>query len=488
MTGRLPHPRNWPVTVKVPVLVAGLMVIVSLLVTDRVLERLVETQERHLDALAGTYLDGLSSAVLPDVLRADVWEVFDALDRARLLYQDLNAVETIVTDTDGGVIAASDPRRHPSRSRIADERYEALPPGHVLIDERRGEARVRRILTYQARPVGAIDARLDVSGLLAERREVLTTLLLTNLALTLLMAAVGYLAVRRMMRPVQVLSDHLSQGQQGRMVLIPDRELAAPGTEFGQLFRRYNAMASAVNEREMLSEQLAREETLASLGRLASGMAHEINNPLGGLFNTIDTLRRHGEKQEVRERSIELLGRGLAGIRDVVRASLVAYRSDRAAAALTREDLEDLRVLVEPELRRKRLRIDWDNRVEGPLALPGGAVRDVLLNLLLNACAATPEGGRIGFEATTGHRVLRLVVEDEGPGLPDKALAYLSNPQASRAPVEDRSGLGLWMVRRLVDERGGSLEARNKEAGGAWVGLTLPERAPEKAEELRHVA
>jgi hypothetical protein len=72
------HPRNWPVTLKVPILVAGLMVGVSLLVTDRVLERLVDTQERHLDALAGAYLDGLSSAILPDVLRADVWEVFDA--------------------------------------------------------------------------------------------------------------------------------------------------------------------------------------------------------------------------------------------------------------------------------------------------------------------------------------------------------------------------------------------------------------------------
>lgn len=488
MSRRHWHPRNWPVTLKVPILVAGLMVGVSLLVADRVLERLVETQERHLDALAGTYLDGLSSAILPDVLRADVWEVFDALDRARLLYQDLNSVETVVTDADGLVIAASDPRRHPSRARLSDEAVARLPTDRVVIDEALGEARVRRVLVYQQRPVGAIHARLDVSELLAERREVLTTLLLTNLALTLALAALGYLAVRRMIRPVRVLSEHLSQGRQGPVVLIPESQLGASGTEFGELFRRYNALAAAVNDREQLSEHLAREEKLASLGRLASAMAHEINNPLGGLFNTIDTLRRHGDRKDVRDRSLGLLTRGLSGIRDVVRAALVTYRNDRSEARLTRADLEDLRLLVEPETRRKDLRLDWHNGLAEAFGAPGGTVRDVVLNLLLNACAATPEGGRVSFRCRMRDRLLRLVVEDDGPGLPSHAVAYLNSAEASRVPVADRSGLGLWMVRRLVDAAGGRLRARNKAEGGARICLTLPEGGLDRSEELLDVA
>lgn len=501
MTARAWHPRHWPVTLKVPILVAGLMVGVSILVTDRVLERLVETQERHLDALAGAYLDGLSSAILPDVLRADVWEVFDALDRARLLYQDLNAVETVVTDAAGVVIASSDPLRYPTRTALPDRETEGPPSDRVVIEAERGEARIRRVLLHQERPVGALHARLDVSGLLAERREVLTTLLLTNLALTLALAAVGYLAVRRMMQPVRVLSDHLNQGQQGPVVLIPEADIGAPGTEFGTLFRRYNALAAAVNERELLSERLAHEEKLASLGRLASGMAHEINNPLGGLFNALDTLRRHGERKDVRERSIALLGRGLSGIRDVVRATLVTYRGDRVGPRLTPADLEDLRVLIEPEMRRKAQRLEWRNDLDAPFGVSGSAVRDVVLNLLLNACAATPEGGRFSLHAVVEDGRLRIAVEDGGPGLPPRALSYLNSPLANRAPVEDRSGLGLWMVRRLVDEAGGSLEARNSDAG-ARVSLTLPpgagteadggaracEGAGEKTRELSDVA
>ena len=89
-------------------------------------------------------------------------------------------------------------------------------------------------------------------------------------------------------------------------------------------------------------------------------MAHEINNPLGGLFNALDTLKTHGETPGVRDTSISLIERGLAGIRDVVEAALATYRPERSQRLLTAEDFDDVRLLLKPELRRRRQRLDWD--------------------------------------------------------------------------------------------------------------------------------
>ena len=167
---------------------------------------------------------------------------------------------------------------------------------------------------------------------------------------------------------------------QGQVEPIPDGFLDKAPLEFRRLFEAFNRMAEAVREREALSRQLVEEERLASLGRLASGMAHEINNPLGGLFNAIDTLKAHGERGDVRRRTIDLIERGLKGIRDVVRTTLVTYRADRDVHSLKRADVDDLRLLVEPEARRKRLTLRWvnegyDELAHAALGRPAGAAQ-----------------------------------------------------------------------------------------------------------------
>lgn len=475
-----------PITVRAPLLVACLMLVVSTAVTERVLSRLQSTQEAHLAQLASTYMDGLTAAVMPHVLHHDVWEVFDALDRSRASYKALELISTTVTAADDFVIASSEPLKLPADTRLSDTYLRQFAENRdFLVDYDAGRAHTRRLLTDKQRRIGAIYAEIGIAQLLAERRDVLTALALTNAVLTAVLATLGYFAVRGMVKPIKVLTDHLGRGRSGAIELIPDQLMPRADGSFGRLFAHYNEMARAVSEREALATRLAEEEKLASLGRLASGMAHEINNPLGGLFNVIDSLKRHGDQEGVRSKSISLLERGLSGIRDVVRASLLIYRSERSQRDLNPTDLDDLRVLLRPEIRRKQLSLDWTSTIDRPVPLPAAAVRDAALNLLLNACAVSPAGGTVSLDAAVRGSALELVIRDEGSGMPSRIQAYLEGEEGGKAPIEDRSGLGLWMVRRLVSELGGEIRVMHTEAGGTIVTLRLPIRT---ATELRDVA
>ena len=480
------RPSEWPVTVKASALVVALMIAVSAVMTNQVLSRLADTQRRHFAELTASYLDGLSSSLVPAVLRDDVWETFDILDRARSLYRGLTTIGTVVANGNGIVLAAADPTANPSYSRVPTSVVDRFSPGQdVWLDDTRERAGARRILVHQGLTIGVIYAEFDVAGLFRERQAVLWALMGTNTVIALGLAAVGYFSVRRILRPVRVLTHHLHQGATSPASPIPDDQLGSAQSEFGQLFRRYNALVRAMQDRELLAGRLAEEERLASLGRLASGMAHEINNPLGGLFNALDTLKRHGRDTSIRERAISLLERGLSGIRDVVRSTLVTYRVEAPERPLKPADIDDLCLLIKPDMRRRDLTLVSNNELSSDLPVRADAVRQAVLNLLLNACRATPSGRRIWLSANDRHGSLSIVVRDEGAGLDADRTRYLEEADAESAPRPGESGLGLWIVRRLLAELGGRLKVERPIEGGTAIVLIIPIPV---TEGMRHVA
>ncbi|MBI1776215.1 MAG: HAMP domain-containing histidine kinase [Proteobacteria bacterium] len=470
---RLLSVTSWPLALKVPLLVAALMVAIAVTISQVVLSRLVKDQESNLALLTGAYLDGLSAAVLPAVIRGDVWEAFDSLDRARGQYAGVEARYAIVELPNGAVLAASDPVRFPTQSAVPDElRKRFGADDGLVIDDASGLAWLARTLRTKGFAVGRLLAEIDIVDLLRVRHQVLATLILVNGGLTLAFAIGGYLMLKRMLQPLGVLARYVESIREGRIESIPERHRRRFKSEFGQLFDRFNAMARAVSERETLASHLAEQEKYAMLGRLASGMAHEVNNPLGGMLNAIDTIQAHGDDPEVLRKSLEFLKRGLAGIRNVARATLVTYKGGADAALLTPGDLDDLPFLVQHETGVRQLRLEWRNRIEEPLAIDGPAVRQITLNLLLNACGASPAGGCVTVDALSSGGALRIVVSDEGPGLPSDMAALLD--QADEVPPPRASkGLGLWTTGHLVRRLKGSV-AVERPTGGTRVLVTLP--------------
>jgi signal transduction histidine kinase len=445
---------NWPLAWKVPLLAACLMVGVAIVISQYVLSRIEADQESNLRLLTNAYLDGLSATVLPSAVRADACVAFDALDRARSHYTGVNVRYAIVELPSGKVLAASDPLRFPVQSLIPLDMNQRFPVQDGLtIDNDSGRAWAVRTLREEGFSVGRILAEIDVSELLRVRRQVLLTLVAVNAGLALGFAAVATLVLKRMLEPLSVFAGYMERLREGRAEPIPERERRGISREFDRLFDRFNAMAGALNEREELASHLANQEKYAVLGKLASGMAHEVNNPLGGLFNALDTLRRHGDDAGVREATLSLLHRGLTHIRNIVSSTLVTYRRGIAVRSVRAVDIDDLRLLIEPEASRKNIQLVWSNDIRGSLPLAVESIRQATLNLLINACAACPKGGIVQLRATTDENALIIEVGDQGPGLPDDVAKYLVK-RSDEAPAVG-GGLGLWIVRRLVaDEQG----------------------------------
>jgi signal transduction histidine kinase len=420
------------------------------------------------------------------MVREDVWQVFDVLDRSQHRPGEIRPTETIVAGADGFVIASSDPVRIPSQVRVpASFTQPIAQTGKVAIEEDAQRAYVRRDVLYENQPIGSIHAALDIAPLIAERRHVLWTLILTNMALTMVLAGAAWFIVGRMMRPVRTLTGYLERSHDGQVDPIPGHVVASASRDYQRPFEAFNRLATAVAEREALGVKLAEEERLASLGRLASGMAHEINNPLGGLFNAIDTLKRHGADVNTRSTTLDLVERGLKGIRDVVRAALMSYRSERDERQLSRDDIEDLKLLISPEASRRDVLLQWRNELAGEVALPASTVRQVILNLALNACQATPRGAWATVSLAESADALVLQVEDAGSGIPPTGVAMLTGTADRPAPIGRGTGLGLWMTNRLVRELDGNVSVGKGAGGGTLVTISFPTR---QKVELGHVA
>ena len=409
-------------------------------------------------------------ALGPFALHKDVWEVYDTLDRARANASGERILFTVVADDRGRVLAATDPARAPVDSEVAAFSQDAVPVGEVTASNGNSVVRVMAPLSVQGRDVGQIVTELDVSDLVAQRRNATLALLAGNAAVTLILVLAGYFVMARMLKPVELLAHHMGEAG-GAPHPIPEAAIPRSDSVLTRLLRNFNDMAGAIDARTVAERRLAERERFVSLGRLSSSLAHEINNPLGGLLNATDTIRTYADRPDVVRPSADLVDRGLRHLRDVSRVILEENRLDRSGRPLSRSDFEDLRLLFEPETTRRRQRLDWKIAADDDMlhGLPSVPVRQIALNLLLNASSAAPDGGLVSFDAREEGEGLQLVVADDGPGLSEAARARLM----TEAPVEPGGGVGLRLVRDLVASLRGSVRCDRSQDRTA-ITISLP--------------
>ncbi len=480
----------WPLTARVPIVSGALILAVAIAVSHVMMQMVADEQEAGVRQTAAIYLDGISTTIYPHVAARNLANTIEALHRTMWFHQGMQEQRAIVKLPDGTLFAdvsgpdinptGDDPVRDPELGR----RLEA-GQGFVF-DEHTGTGWASRAIVRDGRHVADLYVALELRPLLQERQRLRNHLLAATVLAGLAAAAIGFLVVRRMVLPVRFLTDRLRRAQGGDLAPVPPALLPPASSEYGRLLRGYNDLVAAVVEREILAANLAQQERESMLGRLAAMVAHEVRNPLGGMSTALDTARKFGDDPAVRGRALDLIERGLLSIRDVVSSVLTFHRMPPDVRKLLPADIDDLRVLVQREVARRSLTLAWQSEIIEAVNVAATETRQIALNLLLNACEASPPGSGIGFRAAisdgpAGLPELTLDVTDSGPGLPPELAATLTEMDGPDHPAHPR-GLGLRVIRDLLRTLDGRIAVIPLPGGaGTRVTVALPTAAQEPA-------
>jgi len=399
----------------------------------------------------------LARTLRPALVHDDVWQAYEILLTPLDRSGDAGRV-LVLLDPRGQVFASSEPRQF----AVLDDFAQAVGDPVVAVERGRVQAVLeggdRRYL-YLLTPVLAEDGtvlgrlvqRYDQTLLGPRLAEVASGTLYAALAALVLLLPLGWLAGKRLAEPLSHLSECLTRV--GRE--LPEAihcEFPHGRDEIGQLAERFQGMVEELRSKQALEKHLAQSDRLAAVGRLSAGIAHEINNPLGGMLNAISNYRRRGGTDPHAEKTLALIERGLVQIRDTVSALLVEAKLE--SRALTPEDLEDVRTLIAADAQNKRLRLDWRNEVSEALPLPSAQIRQILLNLLLNAVQASPEGETVSCTLAVADERLTLAVGNTGTAIPERRRQHLFEPYFGEGEVH---GLGLWVTYQLVNQLQGEI-------------------------------
>lgn len=335
------------------------------------------------------------------------------------------------------------------------------------------ESVVDRVVALNARLNDALEQRSSAARTRAEELRAqaqIATIACFALAIGLA-GALGLWLTRTIVRRV----DSLRQGARrvGAGDLAARIELAG-SDEFAELAASFNHMAASLAHEQA---QLVRSQKLASIGQVAAGVAHELNNPLSVILGYTKLLRAepgpYAEELAILEDEARQCQRIVAELLDLARPHRLEVQPvDLAMLAREAVDrLEDAGALR-------------DRTVEvvahGPVVVPAdaGRLRQVIANVVVNAAEATAPAGRITIAARTEPDAAILTIADDGPGMAPELLAQAFDPFVTTKP--HGTGLGLAIAQAIVDAHGGRISIASSAQTGTRVQLQLPiGRAPE---------
>jgi two-component system NtrC family sensor kinase len=318
------------------------------------------------------------------------------------------------------------------------------------------------------------------------REKLLTVFILITLAGMIVAIGVGFLLTNRIVNPVRQLITASSEVSKGNL----EPEIGPISkNEIGILQKNFSDMLSSFRERDRRQRaeserQLLQSEKQAGIGRLAAGVAHEINNPLTGVLTfTHMLLRRTDINDEIRS-DLQTIARETDRVRTIVKGLLDFSRQ----TALEKEPTDINKMvkttigLVENQALIKGITLEFKPKEGLPVRrVDRNQLQSVILNMIINAFDATEPGGKVIVSTdltvsgiTRGQKGIEIAIADTGSGIPAEHLDKLFDPFFTTKEVGQGTGLGLSVSYGIIERHGGTIRVQSEVGKGSTFTIGLP--------------
>jgi signal transduction histidine kinase len=293
------------------------------------------------------------------------------------------------------------------------------------------------------------------------------------LAITIIAFLFGFIT-----RPLKSLSQEMDAAPlRGSLPSVSVERRDEIGILQNSYYRMLRRIKEDDKERERTQKGLLLTEKMVAIGKLTAGMAHEINNPLGGILNCIYHFRKRSQPVEKQREYLDLMEDGIKRIQKTVTNLLEFARNPNLERTSTDFSLllENTISLLDYQFRKNQIKIE----MEIPRPLPSlnvdrNQIGQVLVNIFLNSLQAMQGGGVLKIEAAAQDGRFLVTVSDTGKGIPEEILPKVFDPFFTTKGEGTGTGLGLWISQGIIERHGGAIQIRSGEGKGTTVEIQLP--------------
>jgi two-component system NtrC family sensor kinase len=353
------------------------------------------------------------------------------------------------------------------------------------------------IRNHANRIVGILYVGIPEDPFLAVRTSMMLTFLLVAGIGVLVVLVITYFITRSMIQPLEEIvkaSNRIAAGDLDHAVTISSHD------EIGILANSFNKMLASIKTMKLELEewgrtleekvnkrteelvavqtQMAQSEKLASIGRLAAGVAHEINNPLGGILTFSMLALEDCDEDHPLRQNLEVIVKQTLRCRETVKGLLDFARQSSASPSTTEVNsvVDKTLLLLENQTIFQNIRTVRDFAPDLPQApVDAGQLQQVIINIVINAADAMEENGVLTIETRKAPQAREILIQisDTGKGIPEDILPLIFEPFFTTKKVGKGTGLGLSIVHGIVTRAGGKIEVASSPSGTTFT-IRLP--------------